>query len=130
MELIYQSLLSFEFRHEYFRNLSATFTYVPQKETLELMRKKGLLFKKTENGFTILYQAIKGQGEQLIPLRRLPEEFAFRFWIIAIMPHAGIVSDLPLMRAASRTRPDSRTYGVWGAFQRQGLYFRSAPRAF
>ncbi len=102
MELIYRSLLSFEFRHEYFRNLSTTFNYAPQRETFELMRKSGLLFKKTENGFTVLYQAVKGEGDQLIPLRSLPENFAFRFWITAILPCAGIVPDLPLMRAGSR----------------------------
>lgn len=102
MEVIYQSLLSFEFQHEYFRHLSATFTYAPQGETSALMRRSGLLFKKTANGFTVLYQAIKGQGDQLIPLRSLPEKFAFRFWITAIMPHAGIVSNLPLMRSGSR----------------------------
>lgn len=102
MELIYRSLLSFTFRHEYFRNLSAAFTYAPQRQTFKLMRKRGLLFKRHENGFTILYQAIRGEGDQLIPLRSLPEKFAFRFWITALFPHSGIVSDLPLMRQGSR----------------------------
>ncbi|MCP4117481.1 MAG: hypothetical protein GY737_19225 [Desulfobacteraceae bacterium] len=102
MELTYKSLLDFEFRHEYFRNFPDRFTYVPQGQTLELMGKRGLLFKKRNNGFTILYQAIKGEGEQLIPLRSLPGRFAFRFWITALSPHAGILSDLPLMRAGSR----------------------------
>ncbi len=102
MELLYRSLLSFSFRHTYFRKLSSAFTYAPQLETMDLMRKKGLLFKRTDNGFTILYQALKGEGEQTVPLRNLPEEFAFRFWITASFSHVGVVSDLPLMGSGSR----------------------------
>lgn len=102
MQSYYLELVRFEFQHEYYTSVQSAFTFRPQQETERLLRRAGLLFRTTRNGFTILYQATKDKTETLVPLRKLPELFALRFWICPRSPFTGAVSALPLFRSTSQ----------------------------
>ena len=102
MPSYYPELVRFEFQHEYLENVQSAFTFQPQPQTQRLLRRSGLLFRATRGGFTILYQAIKDETDALVPLRKLPDQFALRFWICPICPYTGSVSALPLLRSTSQ----------------------------
>ena len=102
MQGYYLELVRFTFQHEYFASVQGAFTFQPQLKTQRLLRRLGLLFRTTSEGFTILYQATKDKTEILVPLRSLPELFALRFWICPVSPFIGVVSELPLFRSTSQ----------------------------
>ena len=98
-------LVRFEFQHEYYQSVQSAFTFQPQRQTQRLLRRFGLLYRSTRDGFTILYQAIKDETETLVPLRNLPEQFALRFWICTKYPTTGTVSASGAPRGSkTRTR--------------------------
>lgn len=103
MQSYYPELVRLEFEHEYYQNDPSAFIFQPQQLTRRLMQRLGLLFRSTPEGFMFLYQAIKDQAGALLPLRKLPEEFALRLWICSIHAYTGSVSALPLFRSARQT---------------------------
>jgi hypothetical protein len=103
MRSYYPELARFEFQHEYYESVQSAFTFQPQWQTQRLLRRFGLLFRSTRDGFTILYQAIKDEFDALVPLRKLPEQFALRFWICTKYPYTGTVSELPLFRPTKQS---------------------------
>lgn len=103
MQTHHPQLLRFEFEHEYYKSVQSAFIFRPQRQTQRLLRRFGMLFRSTQDGFTVLYQAIRDETDALVPLRKLPEQFALRFWICANLPYTGMVSALPLYRATRRT---------------------------
>ena len=103
MQSHHPQLVRFEFQHEYYQSVQSAFTFQPQRQTQRLLRRFGLLYRSTRDGFTILYQAIKDETETLVPLRNLPEQFALRFWICTKYPTTGTVSALPLFRSTRQS---------------------------
>jgi hypothetical protein len=103
MRTHFPELVRFELQHGYYRNVGSAFTFTPQKQTRRLLQRCGLLFRSTMDGFTILYQAIRDDTDTLVPLRKLPEQFALRFWICPKFPYNGVVSALPLFRSSRQT---------------------------
>ena len=63
MRSYYPELVRLEFQHEYYQSSQAAFSFQPQRQTQRLMRRCGLLFRCTADGFTILYQAVKNEAE-------------------------------------------------------------------
>ena len=98
----YPELVRFKFEHEYYESVQSAFTFLPQQQTQRLLHRSGLLFRSTKVGFTILYQAIKDESDALMPLRKLPEQLALRFWICPKSLYKGTVSALPLFRPSSQ----------------------------
>jgi len=103
MRSYYPELVRFEFQHDYYQSVQSAFSFQPQRQTQWLMRRCGLLFRCTADGFTILYQAVKDEAEVLVPLRKLPGSVALRFWICPQNPYTGSVSALPLFRSTRQT---------------------------
>jgi len=103
MRTYFPELVRFEFQHEYFNNEQEPFTFQPQKLTLRLLKRSGLLFRSNGNGFTILYQAVKDQNDALVPLRKFNEQMSLRFWICPKSHYIGVVSQLPLFNSTAET---------------------------
>jgi len=102
MQTYFPELVRFKFEHEYYKSVQSAFTFLPQQQTRRLLRRSGLLFRSIKDGFTVLYQAIKDPSDALVPSRKLPEQFALRFWICPKSPYTGTVSALPLFRSSSQ----------------------------
>lgn len=99
----YPELVSFNFQHAYYQSGRSAFAFFPQKQTQRLLRRFGLLFRSTADGFTILYPAVKDEDDKMVPRRRLPDQFALRFWICPNYPYNGSISALPVFRTHRQT---------------------------
>lgn len=102
MLISFQELVRFVFQHGYYESTQSAFVFHPQQHTQALLRRCGLLFRSTTDGFVILYEAKRDETDTLLPLRKLPGLFALRFWICPRSPHIGAISALPLFRSTSR----------------------------
>ncbi len=102
MESYYFELVRFDFDHEYYTSMENVFAFYPQQDTQRLLRRLGLLFRSTATGFIILYEAVTDEIDALVPIRKLPQNFALRFWVCPTSPIMGAVSALPLVRANSQ----------------------------
>jgi hypothetical protein len=103
MRRYYTEMLSFAFEHAYYRGDAPGFTFRLQQQTRQVMQRSGLLFRSSGDGFKVLYEAIKDEAGNLVPVRKLPVSFELRFWICPVHSTVNSVSALPFFHPTRQT---------------------------
>ncbi len=97
MRIEFARLFEVLFYHSYYTSgISRDFIIEPAARCRQLLRNYGLLFKKTPQGFVVLYEIIRDEADQSAPLKSIEEEIKLSFILKPSNPYLLNYSDLPL----------------------------------
>ncbi len=74
---------------------------LPTLQCKKFMRDYGLLFKKTPNGFALLYETVRNQSNETLPKFPLDRSIKFSFILKAANPYFHNYSNLPFQLSSS-----------------------------
>ena len=101
MQIIYDTLFKVALSHNYYdsdngRSVADDLEISPTAACLRSLKNYGLLFKKNGQGFSVLYEAEKGEGDALVPRRTIEEPVRFSFVVKTRTPWFLNFSQLPI----------------------------------
>ena len=97
MNIRYDILFQVNIVHGYYEQKGSNFIIQPTRRTFRLLDRYGLQFRRTGNGFIVLYET-KNRGSLGEAVRPIEEEIVLSFAIIAPDPYLLNYSDLPLKK--------------------------------
>jgi hypothetical protein len=104
MNIKYDILFQVDLIHTYYRRKGSDFIVEPTERTRSLLNRYGLLFKKTQAGFVVLYEVNADGSGGTKAVRPVEEDLVLSFATTSASPYVLNYSDLPL------DRPNERIY--------------------
>ncbi|HWR89715.1 MAG TPA: hypothetical protein VN260_05615 [Dissulfurispiraceae bacterium] len=97
MRIQFGKMVEVRFSHRFFDGAGGeVFDLQPTRECRKHLANYGLLFKKIQDGFVLLYETTNGGGGALHPLKPIDSSLTFSFVVLPMSPHIVNYSDMPM----------------------------------